>query len=169
MGSSEDLQSSNMEEVIKYLIKMGAKVDTKDHKGRTALMIALEEGCSDEAVQLLLDASEDIFLRNDEGKSALVWAAEGGRLKILNSMTNIARRLGKEVIVVVLREKQKSKPCPCQIGNNGKSVPPPTDKHPQSAFAMPRHKDTQGPGSVGEAPTKDLTGKEKEEEEEEAK
>ena len=46
-------------------------------------MIALEEGCSDETVQLLLDASEDIFLRNEEGKSALIWAAERGRLKVM--------------------------------------------------------------------------------------
>jgi ankyrin repeat protein len=58
-----------MTKVLNLLLERGARIDDKDNRGRTALMIAAELD-HEAAVDLLLAHGADPALRDRQGKSA---------------------------------------------------------------------------------------------------
>jgi ankyrin repeat protein len=67
-------KGGNTSDVRNYIIKNGIKINTKDGKGNTALMIAANHGHA-ETVKMLIDANSDINIRNTNGETALTLAA----------------------------------------------------------------------------------------------
>jgi hypothetical protein len=66
---------------VAALLEAGAKVDVLDHRGRTALMLALlgrREAASDTSIDLLLGAGADADIRDDHGWTSLHHLAAGG-------------------------------------------------------------------------------------------
>lgn len=64
------------------LIKAGAAIDTQSINGLTPLMIAAMYGPLSQ-VKVLLAAGADLHLKDDEGNSALDWAKQEGRPKVI--------------------------------------------------------------------------------------
>ena len=67
-------------EIIKTLIKSGAKVDAKDEQGRTALTKAVSLG-KVEAARTLVAAKADLDAKDTGGWTPLMYAAELGKWK----------------------------------------------------------------------------------------
>lgn len=61
-------------EIMQLLIGKGAKVDTEDFNGYTALFYAAEAGIA--AMQTLINAGCDIDIKNSEGQDIVSWANE---------------------------------------------------------------------------------------------
>ena len=72
-------------EVVKILLKHGAKVDTTEKKGQTALMWAAAEGNA-QAVQVLIDAGADLRRELKSGFNAMMFAAREGRLDVVSRL-----------------------------------------------------------------------------------
>ncbi len=68
-GHSADAGYLDALEVMNLLISRGARIDDRDDRGRTALMMAAELG-HDEVVDALLGHGADVSLVDNEGKSA---------------------------------------------------------------------------------------------------
>ena len=68
-GADEKVPEADALEVVKYLVDAGARIDDRDARGRTALMIAAEGGRA-EIVALLLRRGADPSLRDQAGKRA---------------------------------------------------------------------------------------------------
>ena len=64
------------------LLKAGATIDTQSTNGLTPLMIAAMYGPLSQ-VEVLLAAGADLHLKDDEGNSALDWAKQEGRPKVI--------------------------------------------------------------------------------------
>lgn len=61
-------------EIVKYLVKQGARVDAQDFLGYTSLMYAVEHP-SVENVKYLLEVGADPNIRTNDGETALIIAA----------------------------------------------------------------------------------------------
>jgi len=68
-GYSEEAGTSDVEEILKLLVDHGARLDDKDNRGRTALMIAASLGHT-AAAELLLSRGANAGDRDKSGKSA---------------------------------------------------------------------------------------------------
>lgn len=68
-GHSSEAGVYDIADVMKLLIARGARLDDRDNRGRTALMIAAELGHK-QAAEILLENGADKTLRDKEGKSA---------------------------------------------------------------------------------------------------
>ena len=69
--------------VVGYLLTLGAKVDSKDSNGRTALMYA-SSGPYAETVEVLLDAGAEVNTQGSlEGFTALMTAAAEGQIEVV--------------------------------------------------------------------------------------
>jgi len=68
-GADEKVPEADAIEVVKFLVDAGARIDDRDARGRTALMIAAEGGRA-EIVALLLARGADPSLRDQAGKRA---------------------------------------------------------------------------------------------------
>jgi ankyrin repeat protein len=68
-GADEKVPEADAIEVVKYLVDAGARIDDRDARGRTALMIAAEGGRA-EIVTLLLARGADPALKDRTGKRA---------------------------------------------------------------------------------------------------
>ncbi|MFN7039068.1 MAG: ankyrin repeat domain-containing protein [Alphaproteobacteria bacterium] len=75
---------NNNPKEIKRLVAKGANVDEIDADGKTALIIAVESG-NYLAVQALLEAKGDIFIKDIKGKTALIHAKNN---KMFNFLLN---------------------------------------------------------------------------------
>ncbi|MGI9404647.1 MAG: ankyrin repeat domain-containing protein [Hyphomicrobium sp.] len=73
-GHSADAGYLDALEVMNLLISRGARIDDRDDRGRTALMMAAELG-HDEVVEALLDHGADVSLVDNDGKSASEFAS----------------------------------------------------------------------------------------------
>jgi ankyrin repeat protein len=65
------------DEVVRYLLEAGAKVDGEGPNGITALMMAIRGGHA-ETASLLVAKGADVNHRNVDGASPLAWAKRGG-------------------------------------------------------------------------------------------
>ena len=68
-GADEKISEADATKVVKYLLDAGARLDDRDARGRTALMIAAEGGRA-EIVALLLARGADPTLKDEGGKRA---------------------------------------------------------------------------------------------------
>ena len=68
-GADEKVSEADATKVVKYLLDAGARLDDRDARGRTALMIAAEGGRA-EIVALLLARGADPTLKDEGGKRA---------------------------------------------------------------------------------------------------
>jgi len=68
-GADEKVSEADATKVVKYLLDAGARLDDRDARGRTALMIAAEGGRA-EIVALLLARGADPSLKDEGGKRA---------------------------------------------------------------------------------------------------
>ena len=68
-GADEKIPEAEAIEVVRYLVDAGARIDDRDARGRTALMIAAEGGHA-EIVALLLARGADQSLKDQAGKRA---------------------------------------------------------------------------------------------------
>jgi ankyrin repeat protein len=68
-GPDENVAEAQALEVVSYLINAGTRIDDRDARGRTALMIAAE-GNRSEIAKLLLARGADPTLRDKAGKRA---------------------------------------------------------------------------------------------------
>jgi ankyrin repeat protein len=68
-GPDESVPEAQAIEVVSYLLNAGARIDDKDARGRTALMIAAEGGHA-EIAKLLLSHGADASLQDKAGKRA---------------------------------------------------------------------------------------------------
>jgi ankyrin repeat protein len=68
-GADEKVSEADAAKVVQYLLDAGARLDDRDARGRTALMIAAEGGRA-EIVALLLARGADPSLKDEGGKRA---------------------------------------------------------------------------------------------------
>jgi ankyrin repeat protein len=68
-GADEKVSEADATKVVQYLVDAGARIDDRDARGRTALMIAAEGGRA-EIVALLLARGADPSLKDEGGKRA---------------------------------------------------------------------------------------------------
>jgi ankyrin repeat protein len=68
-GPDEKVREARAIEVVAYLLDAGARIDDRDARGRTALMIAAEGGHA-EIANLLLARGADPALKDKAGKRA---------------------------------------------------------------------------------------------------
>jgi len=68
-GPDEKVSEAQAIEVVTYLLDVGAHIDDRDARGRTALMIAAEGGRA-EIAALLLARGADPSLKDKAGKRA---------------------------------------------------------------------------------------------------
>jgi ankyrin repeat protein len=68
-GPDENVPEPQAIEVVSYLLDAGARIDDRDDRGRTALMIAAEGGHA-EIANLLLARGADLSLKDKAGKRA---------------------------------------------------------------------------------------------------
>lgn len=73
-GHEDAAGSNDVADVLALLIDHGARINEKDNRGRTALMIAASLG-HDKAVDVLLARGADKTLRDSTGKTAADLAA----------------------------------------------------------------------------------------------
>ena len=64
----------NHVEVIEFLLKCGAQIETQDKNGYTPLLLAASEGNA-EAVRVLLQSGANIFCMDKEDRTVLYWAS----------------------------------------------------------------------------------------------
>lgn len=69
-GADEKVGEADALKVVTYLLDVGAHIDDRDARGRTALMIAAEGGRA-EIAKLLLVRGADISLKDNAGKRAV--------------------------------------------------------------------------------------------------
>lgn len=74
---------SGMEELVVRRIRSGANVDSCDHRGRTALMLASRHN-NLQTVRLLLECGADAELVDQDGHTAAMWAARKGHVSVLH-------------------------------------------------------------------------------------
>eukprot|EP00775_Hariotina_reticulata_P004102 gene4102-4348_t len=75
--------ADNEIEVIQDMLSQGMPVDSRDHDGRSALMIAARNGRKEAVISLLL-AGADPALTDIRGYDVMIDAAQGGHQEILN-------------------------------------------------------------------------------------
>lgn len=63
---------------VSLLLSFKTNINAQDYKGRTALMIALQQKLPIEIIQLLLENGADATLHDKQGQDALVYAREAG-------------------------------------------------------------------------------------------
>ena len=68
-GADEKVSEADAIKVVQYLVDAGARIDDRDARGRTALMVAAEGGRA-EIVALLLARGADPSLKDEGGKRA---------------------------------------------------------------------------------------------------
>lgn len=73
-------------DVVKCLLKHGARVDEKDSNGATAFMRAAGEGNLD-CLTLLMDAGADPYLKSNTGNTAFSFAKRKGGAQAVESLT----------------------------------------------------------------------------------
>ncbi|XP_053200962.1 myotrophin-like [Panonychus citri] len=83
-------------EILEYLIKIGANVNSTDKHGITALLAAIWEGHTD-CVKLLLDSGADTKLKTPDGKSYLE-VADKAEVKSLLEQRNLPSKLAELLI-----------------------------------------------------------------------
>lgn len=69
-------------EAIKTLVRLGAKIDLKDDRGRTPLMTAVEACQMPQVVELLLDLGANVDIQDKMGMTALDHGAAVGSLEL---------------------------------------------------------------------------------------
>jgi ankyrin repeat protein len=69
--------SAGRDEVARYLLEAGAKIDAEGPNGITALMMSVRGGHAN-TVSLLLAKGASVNHRGENGASALMWAQRGG-------------------------------------------------------------------------------------------
>jgi ankyrin repeat protein len=69
-GHADDVPEQDAIELVTMLLSLGAQVDKADNRGRTALMIAAEQGHK-EVVETLLNAGADTSHRDRDGRLAV--------------------------------------------------------------------------------------------------
>jgi hypothetical protein len=74
-------------ELIRALIDGGAKVNARDIRGMTALMLAVASETQDvRVVKILLDAKTDVNVKDNMGDSALDWARKFGNPEVIHAL-----------------------------------------------------------------------------------
>lgn len=68
-------------DAVRELIREGARPDSRDAEGVTALMYAARENY-EKMVDVLLEEGADPLLKSDKGLTALMYAASGGNLEV---------------------------------------------------------------------------------------
>ncbi|XP_059158976.1 ankyrin-1-like [Physella acuta] len=111
-------KSGNIE-TMEFLLQNDADPQLQDSKGNTPLIIAVEEAVEDtwadhRAIEILIEASSDLNVRNSSGTSALTLAAQYTSLEILLSLLkagadpNIADNDSDTALTLVLGHVQVS-------------------------------------------------------------
>ena len=71
---------------VKALIKAGADIHATDYNDNTVLISCNADKCSAEMAKLLIDAGVDVNARNNEGRTALMNAAQYGNAEAVDVM-----------------------------------------------------------------------------------
>ena len=74
-GHADDVPEQDGVDLVRSLIEKGARIDAADNRGRTALMIAAEQGHGAIA-SALIEAGADRTLRDKDGKTAADLASD---------------------------------------------------------------------------------------------
>jgi ankyrin repeat protein len=83
-GHADDVPEQEGVDLVASLLSRGARLDPADNRGRTALMIAAEQGHAG-VVEVLLKAGANAKLRDREGKGALDLAANDETRRALSA------------------------------------------------------------------------------------
>ncbi len=62
-------------ELVEFLLRHGAELDARDHKGRTTLMYVAQHGVGEDVVGRLLAHGADVNARDTEGRTALMYVS----------------------------------------------------------------------------------------------
>jgi ankyrin repeat protein len=95
-------------DVVRMMLRSGARVDVRDSVERTALMIAAAKG-NDGVVSALIEAGSDVNGVDAEGRTALMWGAKHGTTGALQQLLTagarkVARdRVGANVLAYAVR------------------------------------------------------------------
>lgn len=82
----------NKVDVVKLLLDSGAKVESSDRQGRTALHYASDYGLV-ECVHALVNAGAGLNVKDEEGYTALHVAAERGNVGVVKMLVNAGARI----------------------------------------------------------------------------
>ena len=112
-------------EVVQMLLDRGARVDAKDHDGRTALIKASQAGHL-EMVRLLLQHGADINIRDGNGRTGWTFAAMSGRLDIAELFKQArAAHIVPQPLEVTSTALKADQPIPKQYTADGRNDSPP--------------------------------------------
>ena len=89
-GYSHDVPAFEGIKCVKMLLNLGAKINLKDNRGWTAMMIASSMGHA-EIVDVLLKAGADPLIRSVSGKTAFQLAQESGHSDIIKIFKTLNR------------------------------------------------------------------------------
>ncbi|GCC33515.1 uncharacterized protein [Chiloscyllium punctatum] len=81
---------------MRLLLERGARVDSSERTGRTALSLACELGLMD-AVKLLVQSSADPELADHRGNTPLMYAAASGHRDVITFLLRAFKRLGLDI------------------------------------------------------------------------
>ncbi|XP_043552769.1 uncharacterized protein LOC122553249 [Chiloscyllium plagiosum] len=81
---------------MRLLLERGARVDSSERTGRTALSLACELGLVD-AVKLLVQSSADPELADHRGNTPLMYAAASGHREVITFLLRAFKRLGLDI------------------------------------------------------------------------
>ena len=89
-------------EVIKHLLKKGAKINMADNRGSTALMETVESGSEQHNIVLktLLESKADPNLKNKDGKTVLTIAAEMGRVEAARILADYGAETSQSTLAI---------------------------------------------------------------------
>ena len=73
---------------VRWLLKNGADPNTLDNRRRTPLHVCAERNTSTSVLELLIEAGSDPHLRDSSGKTALDYARQNARTKIVAYLTS---------------------------------------------------------------------------------
>ena len=98
---------TNQLEGVKLLVEFCVKLNAVSKVGKTALILAAQEGYG-EVVQFLIDSGADLNVQDGAGMSALHWAAQEGQVEatrillIADAELDLESKLGKTAAKVAL-------------------------------------------------------------------
>lgn len=103
--------AGGFDDIVKFLLSRGARINDRDYEGETALCQAIKHGHSS-TCGLLFAAGADIHSETSNGMSAIHLAAKNGYLDILRELLDRSKELLNEEIRPLRLEVQPSSEVP---------------------------------------------------------
>ena len=83
-------------DLVYFLLRHGADLETRDHEGRTVLIFVAKHGPIGDMVNRLLAHGADVDAQDAAGRTALMYAALSARLSIIDSLVDVGANINRQ-------------------------------------------------------------------------